>query len=532
VDASASADQPFSDPRRGLTVAFNGEIYNYAELRRRLGEYPFLTQSDTEVLVAAFTEWGVEGLTRLRGMFACALVDERNHRVYLVRDPVGKKPHYLARWGGELLFGSSVLALVQLAKCPGALREDLALPYWQHGYVPPNESLLQDCRPLMPGEVLILDWEGKVVGRESCRPKIVPTAPRSFTQACETVGDLLKRSVVHRLHNNPNPVCLLSGGVDSTVVALQMRELGVGSAITLGSFIPLGQDEKYARYAAWRLRMPLKVLPMMRRRVVDDVTWALDLQDEPLGMISFLPLAQLIRTAKSYGKVLLTGDGGDEAFLGYGRACEWTDTSRGADHYPVAEQSIEVGMRPPEWMSPWGKYSVGHALLGHHFPKLDRASAEQGVELRCPLLDWDLLAHARSIGPDVLLHGERPKALLKAQLKTWPNWFVHRRKLGFAFRIRWSWGLRRYQGLRELIEPEALETFGAAVPQSLRSPPRDWRTRDILKNFKEAWLLLAWSCFLRRLCRARAANLRKTSGMPLVSNGQVAHHPGIVQTHA
>jgi asparagine synthase (glutamine-hydrolysing) len=523
VDESASAHQPFSERKRGLTIAFNGEIYNYADLRSQLTGYPFRTNSDTEVLLAVFAEWGVEGFTRLRGMFACVLIDERAQRVFLVRDPVGKKPLYLARWRSEVLFGSSALGLVQSAKCPGALREDLALPYWEHGYIPPHESLLKGCQPLMPGEVLILDWEGKLSGRASCQPKVSPAMARSFPEACVQVNELLTRSVVHRLHNNPNPVCLLSGGVDSTIVALEMRKLGVGSAITLGSLIPLGQDEKYARYAAWRLGTPLTVLPMKRRRIEEDVHWALDLQDEPLGMISFLPLALLIRTAKSYGKVLLTGDGGDETFLGYGRAAQWTDRSQGAERYPLAEQQIEVGMAPPEWMSPWGKCTIGHALLGHHFPKLDRASAEQGVELRCPLLDWDLLSYARSLGPDVLLHGDCVKALLKAQLRAWPRWFVHRRKLGFAYRLRWSWALRRYHGLRELIAPEALEAFRAVLPKPLCCPPSQWRTWSIFKYFREAWMVLAWSCFLRRLHQAQAANPRRSAAQPLVDNKQAGH---------
>src|SRR5439155_1753939 len=111
VDPDSRANLPFSELRYGLTAIFNGEVYNYEEIRRQLGDHPFRTCSDTEVLLAAFAHWGVDGLKRLRGMFACVLVDERRRRVVLARDPVGKKPLFVAHWPGGVLFGSSLLPM-------------------------------------------------------------------------------------------------------------------------------------------------------------------------------------------------------------------------------------------------------------------------------------------------------------------------------------------------------------------------------------------------------------------------------------
>jgi Asparagine synthase len=141
-------------------------------------------------------------------------------------------------------------------------------------------------------------------------------------------------------------------------------------------------------------------------------------------------------------------------------------------------------------------------LVGHMFVKIDRAAAEQGVEIRCPLLDWDVVCYASSLPFEMLTAGHRTKALLKAQLAGWPRWFIERRKLGFAFNLRWIWFLSRFDQLREHIDLRAIETFARDLPSVFRHPPRTWKNRDILRNFSAAWRLLAWSAFLRRCDKA------------------------------
>jgi asparagine synthase (glutamine-hydrolysing) len=524
VDQDRRAEQPFTDPQSGLTIAFNGEVYNYSDLRAELGDYPFQTNSDTEVLLAIFARWGVAGLKRLRGMFACVIIDERRRRIYLFRDAIGKKPLYYARWPDGVRFGSSVLPLVATTRGRIGLRHDLLPTLWEHAYIPPDESVFADCRPIAPGEVVELGWEGEELGRASCRPEPRPPTVKNPGEVQEVLAYLLRESVTRRMHNNPNPVSLLSGGIDSTVVTWMMRQVGGGSAITLGSLLPQGLDEKYARYAAKQIGIPLEVLPTQINGLEEDIDWALGLQDEPLGMISFFPLAMLLRVAKGYGKILLTGDGGDEVFLGYGNPENWIDPSNGANRFSPRERGVVVGVPAPEWMSPWGQHAVGHSLLGHMFPKLDRASAEQGVEARCPLLGWDLLAFVRTLRPEQLFLGNKAKGLLKEQLAGWSRWFVHRPKIGFAYRIRWMWGLRRYAGLREMVSPEAIAAFGEQVPSCLRRPPQRWRSWHIFRNFTAAWKLLVWSHFARRLERAEQI----AQGPPALS----VPHPNGVSSRA
>lgn len=507
VDQDDRARQPFSDPQTGLTVVFNGEVYNHLELRRQLAGFPFRTDSDTEVLLAAVAEWGLDGLKGIRGMFACCIVDSRSGRIWLARDPIGKKPLFYARWQDGVYFGSSVLAMAVVTRAAVTVRDELRQDYWNFDYIPPDQSLIAGCRPVEPGEVVELDGQGREIRRVGCRVGYESAPVHSVEEAHERVETLLDQSMARRMHNNPAPVSLLSGGIDSTVVTQWMHRQAGGAAITLRSLIPWGCDEKYARYAARRIGIRLELVDVKARRMADEVRWALDLQDEPLAVMSFLPLALLIRQARQHGKILLTGDGADELFLGYGRPQDWSDPEHGAGRYDPRALAIEVGTAAPPWMSPWGRWASGHSLLGHMFPKLDRAASEQGVEARCPLIDLDLVGFVKSLPPEQLFADGRSKGLLKRQLSGWPRWFVERRKMGFRYHLRWAWALRGFAGLREMVRPEAVEAFEPWLPPPLRRRPQLWPGRAIFRDFPAVWKVLAWSRFLARL--EMAANVRE-----------------------
>jgi len=513
VDQDASAHQPLVSSTPPLTGVLNGEIYNYQELRSELATFPFRTQSDTEVLLAAFATWGVKGLTRLRGMFAGAIVDHSDRKVFIFRDPIGKKPLYLCDTTTGLIFGSSILGIRAVHGEHLRLNPHAVNAFWQHEYVLPDESILESCRPVMPGEVWEYDWNGRFVRLHSCRPRVDAVA-NSLEEIREECARLIQQSVARRVHNNPAPVSLLSGGIDSTVVTQTVSRLVHSNSITLASRLRLSPDERYARYAADRIGVSVQKVRMSLRSVADDVRWSLSLQDEPLGMMSFFMLAHLVKAAKAYGRILLTGDGGDEVFLGYGRASDWmkqTDREDTDDHL-----DLTVGPDVPTWMSRWGRFAVRQQLLGHMFPKVDRASAEQGVEIRSPLLDWDLMAFARGLPPSVLLRNGQMKALLKTQLDSWPKSFIERPKVGFTFRLRWFWLTSGFAGARELVSDESVERFRPFLPAPLRKRPQSWSTSAMFQHFKPAWKLMVWTAFERRLAAAEQFDPKATRAALIV----------------
>jgi asparagine synthase (glutamine-hydrolysing) len=500
VDIDDRAQQPFTNVEHRSTIVFNGEIYNHRELRAELQCYPFVTTSDTEVLLALVLLHGVNALSRLRGMFSAALIQESSRRVFIFRDPIGKKPVFVARWPDSVCFGSSVLALRALTTYQPTYDQSALDNYWELGHVSPDQSIYPECIPLLPGEVLELDWDGRVIARSSCSPATRTYSLRSAVQVREYTHELLANAVQRRLHNNPRPVCLLSGGIDSTVVATHMKRIVPSSAITLGALIPGTLDEKYARFAAHKLQVPLQVVRVRisPRGTADNVRWALDLQDEPLGMMAFFPLALMVRAVKDYGRILFTGDGGDEVFLGYGQPNDWLHAGSGHPDQASARCFAFSSWSPPAWMSTWGRQMVGQSLLGHMFTKLDRATAEQGVEARCPLLDWDLVSFIKSLEPQQIFLGQKPKGLLKNELQAWPGWFVDRPKLGFTYRLRWAWALTAFSGLRETVTTDTMALFKSRLPLDLRRPPNSWTTFHIFQHFPAVWKLLAFARFQDR----------------------------------
>jgi asparagine synthase (glutamine-hydrolysing) len=497
VDRSAVAHQPFIDPESCVMIAFVGEIYNYAALRQELAGYPFRTQSDTEVLLAGYVRHGLAWFERLRGMFSVAIADERRRRLFLVRDPVGKKPLFVGRWRDGIYFGTTTLAMASAAAEPVKLGAGHLAAWWKAGHFPATASAVADTEAVPPGEAWEFDWEGKRIARLRCDPPLPQEAPpRSVAEATERLAQLLAQAVRRRLDNNPKPIALMSGGVDSTIIAQHLVAQTQPEFLALGNFVPGTFDELYARYAGRRLSVPVQILRPSLKSLPEEIMRSLDLQDEPLALLSYFPLAMLCRLAADHGRVLLTGDGGDEVFLGYGAPADWTD--RSAEDTDAAPP-LRCGPPLPEWFSGWARHTATEGLVGHMHAKLDRASAEQGLEARCPFLDWDVMAFARSLPRELLFHRPVPKALLKSQLTGWPGWFVDRPKMGFSYSLRWGWGTRGFAGLREMVEPEAQAAFAEHVPAALRQPAAGWSHFAIFRNFPAAWRLATWSLFLRRL---------------------------------
>lgn len=508
VDRDPRSNQPYFDPEQDIVVGFVGEIYNYSELKARLSDYDFQTESDTEVVLAVYSRYGVTGFRLLKGMYTIALIDQKHSRIFLVRDPIGKKPLFLASWNSQVLFGSSVLPLVASVGGEVGIETELMGAFWDHGCVPADMSLVTGVQPIRPGDVVELDWRGNVVAKHLSTPEPeILYDGESLEASRSNVQRLLSNSVRRRLSNNPSPISLLSGGLDSTIVTREMKSVLRHSedgtkvkTLTLGAVLPLTNDERFARYAARKLDVDNEVLRLNLRGLGDLILRSLDIQDEPLAMPSYFILERLVSLASNHGRVLVTGDGGDEVFLGYRQPENWKKVELGGGD--DVGGGFDYKLSSPDWMSDWGKEVSGRGFVGHMLAKADRASAEQGVEIRCPLLDWDLVCYVRSLPFEMLVNGNRSKALLKDLMGDWPSWFTERRKLGFTFNLRWLWSFSNYAGLRENVSTDAIQTFSGLVPPKLRKPANQWSFNDVLENFIYAWRLLVWSRFEERMTLA------------------------------
>ena len=329
-DLSRAGRQPMDSPDGRVTVVFNGEIYNFKTLRAGLKEYPFQSQTDTEVLIAAYLEWGISCVHRLNGMFAAALYDRKRETFYLMRDRIGKKPLYYWMAGsgegnGQFVFASELKGIMN---CPwfaqaGALRRDVLSRYLFQQYINAPETIFEDVYKLEPGSILKMHggnftvekyWDPAAVYRKQSACKI-----KNYREAKDGLKQCLTRAVADRLVADVPAGTFLSGGFDSSLVTALAQEAS-GRAIRTYS-IGFGEAEYDESGYAADIAAYLGTDHTQYIVTGKDMLWLVKelprFYDEPFADSSQIPTMLVSQLAAKDVTVVLTGDGGDEFFCGY-----------------------------------------------------------------------------------------------------------------------------------------------------------------------------------------------------------------------
>jgi asparagine synthase (glutamine-hydrolysing) len=321
----ASGHQPMTNEDGTIHIVFNGEIYNYRELRAELlaRGHTFQTGSDTEVIVHLYEEEGERCVERLRGMFGFAIWDERNRALLLARDRVGKKPLHYALADGTLVFGSEIKSLLQHPSIQRDVCLESIADFLTFGYVPEPATAFRGIHRLPPGHTLIFR-DGRVRTRRYWdfsydNGTTHETAPDE--RACiEQLRERLAEAVRVRLVSEVPLGAFLSGGIDSSAVVAMMARATTEPVKTFSiGFTEASHDElQYARIVARRFQTDhheFVVTPELCS-LVEEIVWH---HDEPFADVSSIPTWVVSRLAGKHVKVVLTGDGGDEVFAGYDR---------------------------------------------------------------------------------------------------------------------------------------------------------------------------------------------------------------------
>jgi asparagine synthase (glutamine-hydrolysing) len=332
----AGGNQPIWNEDRSACIVYNGELYNYQDLRPELISrgHIFRTHSDTEVILHSYEEWGTECLARFNGMFAFAIWDQNRHQLFVARDRIGEKPLYYF-WGPkQFAFGSEIKALVAIAAIPRSVNPVGLVNYFSSGHAVAPETMFAGISKLLPGHYLVLR-DGRVTIHEYWgRPEqIEPSDQFSEADFEHQIIELLDDSVKRRMLADVPLGAFLSGGVDSsTVVALMKRHAsGPVKTFSLGFSVGGAYNELSEASAVAR------VLGTEHHEMLVDVEQLTDtLQtlvyhyDEPFGDAAGFPIYLLSKYARDSVKVVLTGDGGDELFGGYRRymADQWHSVYR------------------------------------------------------------------------------------------------------------------------------------------------------------------------------------------------------------
>jgi asparagine synthase (glutamine-hydrolysing) len=367
--------QPISNEHRTIHLIFNGELYNYRALRAELESrgHHFATESDTEVVVHAYEEWGSSCLDRFRGMFAFGLWDDPEETLLLAIDRFGIKPLYYGLFGGDLVFGSELACLLASGRLVKDVDDASLAEYFTLGYVPPPATIFRDVRKLEPGT--FLRWtprQGASLDRYWDIPAARDDATLSSGPLRQELRERLKDAVRAHLVSDVPIGAFLSGGIDSSTVVALMSEVSEEPVTTFSiGFDAREHDERrLARLVAKRFNTNHHEL-VVEPESVDVLPRLVSHFQEPFADSSALPTYYMSKLARSSVKVALSGDGGDELFVGY-TTFLGVELARHAQSLPPALRRLLTsfpgripGRAEPRWsdrMGRWQKWAADTAL--------------------------------------------------------------------------------------------------------------------------------------------------------------------------
>lgn len=523
-DLSDAGRQPMMSPDRTVSVVFNGAIYNFLELRAELEErgYQFKSHTDTEVLIHGYREWGLDKLVaRLHGMFAFGLWDDRAGKLFLVRDRLGVKPLIYAVRDGQLAFASTVRAL-RSGGFVEELDDQAVAEFLEFGFVTDDRVIYRGAFKVPAAS--IVEWSnGTLRTREYWSPPTAQTssaATPSFAEAVEETERLFLRAVEMRLHADVKVGALLSGGVDSSLVCWAISKLGGDvTAFTIGTPNDPWDETADARATAQKLGISHQVLELSADDA-PDVSELVAAYGEPFACASALGMLRVSRAVAPSATVLLTGDGGDDVFLGYPehrhfwlaeklarslpgagagvwsalresfpksgalrRAASFLDYTTGGlgavaathDGLPVYQQhgmlgerlaGVSITQRKISWSLDSGRQLLSDFLaydrrmrfVGEYMTKVDGATMYHAVEARSPFLDQQLWEYAAALPYDLRLKRGQLKAVLRE---------LARRKIGEQV------ASGRKRGFGVPVQRWIVGRWRAAVEESLRDSVLD-----------------------------------------------------------
>ncbi|MBI3305368.1 asparagine synthase (glutamine-hydrolyzing) [Candidatus Parcubacteria bacterium] len=315
----AGGHQPIGTEDGHIQVVFNGEIYNFQELRRELEAcgHRFATRSDTEVIAHGYEQWGTDCFAKLNGMFGLAIWDGRTSKLVLARDRMGKKPLYWTRQGSTLVFGSELKSVLQHPVVPRELDREAFSQCLTFEYVPTPKSIFKNISKLEPASFLV--WDGQEVSvRSYWQLAFGRERVGSEAENRERLHELLKAAVERRLISDVPLGIFLSGGIDSSTVAYFAQHSGQRQkTFSIGFGDPSFDESSEARRVAKALGTEHHEKQFGVRELLDTLPQVAELLDEPFADPSILPTYLLSKFARERVTVALGGDGGDELFLGY-----------------------------------------------------------------------------------------------------------------------------------------------------------------------------------------------------------------------
>lgn len=484
LDLDARSNQPMTF--ENLIIVYNGEIYNYKEVKKELQDlgYLFKTESDTEVLLIGFKEWGKEVLEKINGMFAFSIYNSNSNTLFSARDRLGVKPFYYYWHKGQLELCSQIRPLLKNKN----INKDAISIYLDTDYIPSPYTIAEDVFKLPAGNYMEIDFiTNKLTIIEYWNLKKVKTRDISYEKAKTELHDLLKDAVKIRLQSDVSIGSFLSGGIDSSLVSSIAAKVSATqiNTFSIGFDDPKHDESKIAEQYAAIIGSNHTTTICRPKDILELIPKLTEVYDEPFGDSSALPSLLLNKITKNYVTVALSGDGGDESFIGYPYFDSLIRNKFIIDiPYPIRKflahpvllsifginshrvrnalntktrndfiENIYTrkGFLLKEKRQSWMKHYQGYKSWSNVFlqraadlniklwlqnnsnVKVDRASMAYSVEVRSPFLDYRIIEYARTLPMHYRYEKGRQKKILRDILKEYiPEDVFNQPKQGFA----------------------------------------------------------------------------------------------------
>lgn len=496
LDLSALGHQPMHAQNEEVVVVYNGEIYNFEELKEELTDYSFRSHCDTEVIIAAYLNWGISCVDRFNGMFAIALWDRKKEQLYLVRDRIGKKPLYYYFDGIDFVFASECKPIMEFPGFEKKIRQDIISRYLYQQCINAPDSIYESVYKVEPGAVLLYEnnqirtwkyWDIAEVYKEQSAHMVT-----DYGQAKEELKNLLRKSVKARMISDVPLGTFLSGGYDSSLVTAIAQECSSEPVKTfsIGFHEEKYNEAKYAREVAEYLGTEHTETYISEKEMFELVESIPKYYDEPFADSSQIPTMLVSKLAKQDVTVALSGDGGDEFFCGYNiyknvkqaqqldvlggmvnTVCQLpgfkqadlmdklpfrvrvvaanrdkeSKTQFGASNYITVANRMPLGEGKDCRYRFESKYSVSDwqirrmlldmdtYLPGDILCKVDRASMKYSLESRCPILDKEVMEYSYRLPHEFRYYKGNKKRILKDIAYDYiPKEMLDRPKVGFG----------------------------------------------------------------------------------------------------
>lgn len=499
LDLSESGHQPMTNESGSIWLTFNGEIYNYIELRKELerSEHVFRSQSDSEVIIHGYEEWGVGVLSRLKGMFAFGIWDEGLKKMLLARDRFGIKPLYYWHSGSELLFASELKAIVSFSSIIRTVDYSAVADFLTYRYVPSPKTIWKGVSKLPPAHYLEFSVDGSVKSKKYWEL----TPGDEFIEEDKLVADIDQRildSVKIHARSDVAVGSFLSSGYDSSALVSYLSQLGF-SPSTFSIGFPDWEESEDAIAASTAQDFKLKnystTLKPTDLRLLEKLSYY---YDEPLADISTIPCFKVAQLAQTQTKAVLSGEGADEIFVGYNWQRELSGISSGQmipyyanamamglfDDYEIREilspdlhsqlsdnsnwfyeQNFDTSLSSLKACQVLDIQTFMSELV---LTKVDRASMANSLEVRVPFLDHELVERMLSVNESQYYKTHVTKFILHSLIKGRVSQSVlERKKQGFvgpdAYYRKYDWfamHLRDGELVRSgIIYPPTLERY-------------------------------------------------------------------------